>query len=71
MKTERRDEPLRYQRARNEANPGKEPPGGAAVYDPHNQSRRQDVPPEEQAAKGQPTRGNLPRKVRRPGRMEE
>jgi hypothetical protein len=68
---ERREQPMRYQRARNEASPGQEPPGGAAAFDPHNQSRRQDVPPEEQTAKGQPTRGNLPRKVRGPERKEE
>jgi len=33
-------------------------------------TERQDVPPEEQVGKGQPTRGNLPRKVRGPERKE-
>ena len=59
MEKEREQEqaPLRYERSENDASEGGVAPGGNAVYDLSNQSRREDLEDDAQNGEGQDMRG--------------
>jgi len=61
---ERPDRELRYERSENDATEGGVAPAGNAIYDPSNQSRREDLERDATNGEGQDMRGTQPSHAR-------